>query len=322
MSKEIPFILNDPTTKNSHGFYVDTSGIDLDRFLKNPICLKDHSNKTKDVLGTWINLRVENGILKGTPKFDTKDPEGLEVVRKVENKTIKGSSLGLGIGVNKPAFKEIDGKLTLVASELKEISIVPVPSSGNAIALYDEEGTLLSDEAIQELCLSAQKSQKPFRTENMKEVTKHLQLSDDASGEAIVGAIKDIEVKLSDALKERDSYKTKFEGLEKEKTTKLQADFDAELALAKTDGRLDAKGEAALLELADNKLENALTFLMALPKRKSIADKLEDKEATLAAYDKMTWEELDKNEKLADLKLNHTEYYNERFKREFGKEPS
>ncbi|CAM1341742.1 HK97 family phage prohead protease [Tenacibaculum aestuarii] len=320
MSKKKTFTINDEAQKNSYGFYVQTSGIGTQRFLKNPICLADHSNKTKDVLGVWTELKETGVILSGIPNFDTKDPEGLEVVRKVEGGVIKGCSMG--IRFNPKDLKMINGKLMLTKCELTEVSIVAVPSNANAVVLYDNSGEVLSDEAIQELCLSAQKSQKPFRTENMKEVTKHLQLSDDASGEAIVGAIKGIEVKLSDALKERDSYKTKFEGLEKEKTTKLQADFDAELALAKKDGRLDAKGETALLELAENKLENALTFLLALPKRKTIKDNLEDEEATLAAFDKMTWEELDKNEMLADLKLNHTEYYNERFKREFGKEPS
>lgn len=321
MSKKKPFIFNDQNQKNGYGFYIQTSGIDTSRFLKNPICLADHSNKTKDVLGVWENLQEAGALLSGVPSFDTNDPEGKEVVRKVENGTIKGCSMG--IRFNPKDLKLIDGKLMLTKCVLTEVSIVAVPSNANSLVLYNTDGELLTDEAIQQLCLSAQKSQKTFnKNNNMEEVIAHLQLDENATGGAVLAAIKNIETKLSDALADRDSYKTKFEGLKSEKETALKSDFDAELALAKKDGRLDADGETALLELAENKLENALNFLKALPKRKTIAGNLETDEAKLAEFDKLTWDQLDEQEKLADLKLNHNDYYVQRFKQQFGKEPN
>jgi hypothetical protein len=320
MAKKIPFILNDPSVKNTHGFHVDTKGIVLERFLKNPICLKDHSNKTKDVLGTWVNLHVENDILKGHPQFDTQDQEGLEVVRKVENGTIKGSSLKLGLIGGKAAFKMIEDKLTLVSSELREISIVPVGSNGNTIALCDDEGTDLSDAEIQELCLSALEPQKPFKNDTMKLLTDYLQLADDADDAAILQAIKEVEVKLTEATSKRDEYKLKLEALEAEQATKLKAEFDTERELALKDGRLDATADAALIELAADKPENGLKFLKGLPKRKPIAANLQTEETVLAAYDKKTWDELDKEGLLLSLKRDHKAYYDARFKKEFQKE--
>ena len=317
MSKKIPFILNDPTTKNSHGFYVDTSGISLDRFLKNPVCLKDHSNKTQDVLGTWTNLHVENNILKGRPEFDTKDVEGLEVVRKVENRIIKGSSLGLGLGINKPNFKMIDGRLTLVSSELKEISIVPVGSSGNTISLYDEEGTLLSDDKIQEICLSAQKTLKTIKTTNMKLVTEHLQLADDAPDSVILAAVKEIEIKLAAANTAKNEIKLKYDGLVKEKEIVLKEEFKVELAAAQKDGRIDASAAPTFEKLAEANLADTLEAIKNLPKRASVTPELSEVELTLASFEKMTWDELDKGNHLVTLKANHKEYYQTRFKKQF-----
>lgn len=319
MSKNKPFVFNDETKKNSYGFYISTSGIDTTDFVRNPICLADHSNKTKDVLGTWSDLAVKVALLTGTPVFDTQNPEGLEVVRKVQSGTLKGCSMG--IRFSPKDLKMQDGKLMLTKCVLTEVSIVAVPSNSSAIVLYDTDGVLLSDEAVQQFCLSAQEPQKTFKTQNMKLLLTHLQLADGSTESAVLAAVKEIETKLSAITTERDNFKVKFEDLQAKHTAKLQATFDAELSLAKTDGRLDDKGETALLELAEDKLENALNFLKALPKRKAIKDNLENAQATLAAYDKMSWDELDKSERLAEIKLNHNEYYVERFKQQFGKEP-
>lgn len=68
------FICSDETL-NSYGFYVLTAGIDMRKFLQNPIMLWNHSRSygsKNDVLpiGRWENLKVEGGRLMADAVFD------------------------------------------------------------------------------------------------------------------------------------------------------------------------------------------------------------------------------------------------------------
>ena len=66
---------------NSYGSRVLTAGIDLTQYEKNPIVLYMHRRGRKEdmPIGIMTNLRVENGILYGTPKFvdDTEDERNI-----------------------------------------------------------------------------------------------------------------------------------------------------------------------------------------------------------------------------------------------------
>ncbi len=313
------FVFNDETVTNSYGFSVLTAGIDTSDFEKNPICLYDHCNTTKNVLGTWSDLQMKKGQLSGVPAFDTEDTDGKEVVRKVEKGTLRACSMGL-------FFKEEDmqvmgGKVVLTKCRLFEVSIVAVPSNANAIALYNESGEMLSDDSLKSLCLSLQGKQ-PTNNENMKELKLHLNLDETADATAVLQAVKGIETKLATATTERDNALAKVKQLEDEKTAQLKADFEADLDTAVKDGRLNADGKEDFLQLAGGNYETARKLLKALPKQKSIADELKDEKATLAKFDDMSWDELDKGDHLATLKAEHKEYYEQRFEQEFGKKPA
>lgn len=310
-----PFVLNDSNEKNSFGFYVLTSGISLTRFTSNPVMLNNHQNNTKDVLGKWVDVTVENELLKAIPEFDTEDIDGKEVVRKVLKGTIKGCSIG--IIFKKDDLKLIEGKLVLTKCILFEASIVAVPSNANAIALYNPDGELLSQDTVQQMCLSIQNQEPPKNNTTMKLLTKHLQLEENADESAILSAVQAIETAVKTKGNEYDALKLKYDALEQKETTRLQKEYDTEKALALTDGRLDAAGETALASLAENKLDAALAFLKALPKRKSISDDIDDPNTLLASFEKMSWDELDKGGLLAQLKAEHEDYYKERFKKEF-----
>lgn len=313
MPKPKLFILNDSNEKNSYGFYVLTEGISLKRFNENPVCLNDHRNNTKDVLGKWVNVAVEGSLLKALPEFDTEDLDGKEVVRKVLKGTIKGCSIG--IYFKKEDLQLVDGKLVLLKCELFEVSIVAVPSNANAIALYSQEGELIPEATIQKMCLSIQKPLNKNTT--MKLINAHLQLNENAEETAVLAAIKEIEAAVTTKGNEYEALKLKYEALQTKETARLQAEYDTEKALALTDGRLDAAGETALATLAENKLDAALSFLKALPKRKSVQEDIEDDKTLLASFNKMSWDELDKGGHLNTLKLNHEDYFKERFKKEF-----
>lgn len=313
MSKKT-FTFNDETQKNSYGFYVLTSGIDTKRFESNPVCLNNHSNNTKDVLGKWKEIKKEGTLFLGVPDFDTEDTDGKEVVRKVVNGTINGCSMGLRF--NPKDLKLIDGKLILTKCELMEVSIVAVPSNANSIVLYNDNEERLTDSQIQELCLSATK--KTEISNNMKQITTHLQLAEGSAESAVLEAIKSIESKLSAVTTERDSFQTKYETLQNQQTQKLQAEYDAEKAIALTDGRLDADSVKHFDKSAETNLSNALDLLKTLPKRKTVKEQLgDDADSPLL---KLSWEELDKQEKLSELKALDLSAFKEKYKAKFNKE--
>ncbi|MCW0509508.1 HK97 family phage prohead protease [Riemerella anatipestifer] len=306
------FILNDETKINSKGFRVLNSGINLTRFLDNPVCLNNHSNNTKDVLGSWENLSVEGSHLTASPEFDTEDPDGKEVVRKVNAGKIKACSIGIFIEPN--GMELINDELVVTKCELFEASIVAVPSNANAIALYNEHGEILSDEEVTSLCLSAKNQQSKLNT--MKQVIAYLQLDANADETAIIGAVKAIEAKLTASENEKATLKAENEALKKAESDRKKALLTAEVEQAVKDGRLDEAGKAPILEMAH---DSAMALLKALPKRKSVSEQLKGDEEKLAAFDKMTWDELDKGNHLASLKADYPDYFAERKKRQFGK---
>lgn len=318
MSKAPLFVVSDEAVLNSYGFCVLTSGINTEeRFKDNPICLNNHNNDTRHVLGSWIDIEVKDGKLYMRPVFDTKDPDGVEVVRKVLSGTIKASSIGI-------MFDPVDmvllnDRLTLTKCILFEVSIVAVPSNANAIALFNMAGQQLSEQEIKSLCLSIQ-PEKHFNNNTMKLLTAHLQLAENATEEAILSAIKAVELKLTESQNTNATLKTEIETLKSAAKEKNTAELTAELEAAVKDGRIDEAGKAPILELAH---ESAMKLLKSLPKRKSVANEIEAGEKTPEEmYGKLSWSELDKTNKLHKLKTDFPDYYAERFEQHFGKKPS
>lgn len=318
MSKAPLFVVSDEAVLNSYGFCVLTSGINTEeRFKDNPICLNNHNNDTRHVLGSWIDIEVKDGKLYMRPVFDTKDTDGVEVVRKVLSGTIKASSIG--IMFDPVDMVLINGRLTLTKCILFEVSIVAVPSNANAIALFNMAGQQLSEQEIKSLCLSIQ-PEKHFNNNTMKLLTTHLQLAENATEEAILSAIKAVELKLTESQNTNATLKTEIETLKSAAKEKNTAELTAELEAAVKDGRIDEAGKAPILELAH---ESAMKLLKSLPKRKSVANEIEAGEKTPEEmYGKLSWSELDKTNKLGKLKADFPDYYAERFEQHFGKKPA
>lgn len=318
-----PFIINDENKQNSYGFKVKTEGINTaERFDGNPVCLNNHNNDTKSVLGKWKDYRKDGALFLGLPDFDTEDPEGKEVVRKVKNETIKAVSMGIFFDPKDMVL--LDGELWLLKCVLYEVSIVAVPSNANAIMLYNiTDGKPYTETEIKQMCLSLQHPENHKQESDMKLVIAHLQLSENANEEAVLAAVKAVEGKLTVAVNDKNALQLKYDALVAENEAKLKAEFDAELAQAVKDGRLDEAGKAPVEQMVlSSGYEQGMNLLKVLPKRNPIADKLNTKgaEAQLAAFDKMSWSELDKGNHLATLKADNPEYFKERFEAHFKKE--
>lgn len=201
------FVISDENVLNDRGFRVMTSGIRLERFSKNPICLFMHSRpsrwdlKSDSVLaiGTWENLKVENGQLIGTPVFDEGDEFAKRIMDKVEKGIYRMCSPGLEpITTSSDAQYLLPGQRyeTVVDSELIEISIADIGSNPNSLALYrvDEKNELvcLSAEnitlAVPVLAPEEPQTQNVF---NMKKIALALGMSENATEDEMVARIKE-----------------------------------------------------------------------------------------------------------------------------------
>jgi phage head maturation protease len=138
-----PFAFNDETIENTYGFSIVTSGIDLTRFLKNPVMLSDHYNSNWNVIGKWFDVKKEASVLSGLPDFDTEDTDTAVIAGKVERGYINACSMG--IIFDRENLTVVAGKVILTKCELVEVSIVPVPSNANAVRLMHADGKLMEE---------------------------------------------------------------------------------------------------------------------------------------------------------------------------------
>lgn len=311
------FVLNDENVTNSYGFRVLTAGINLDRFRSNPVILNNHSNHTKDVLGMWDEITSEGKLLTAESEFDTEDPDGKEVVRKVQKGLLKAASIG--IRIEPENLKNINGDLVVTQCELMEASIVAVPSNANAIVLYASDDRMMTEQEIKSLCLDVQ-TINPFENHTkMKIVLSHLQLAETATETEILEAVKTIEAKLTASETEKNNLQAKltaFENAEKERQTTL---LNAEIETAIKDGRIDAGSKEHFKNL---EAETSLEILKNLPKRTPVTEQIENEGGASEKYAKLSWEELRKQNKLEALKADNYELYEQKFEEKFGTKPS
>jgi len=145
------FILTDDSI-NSYGFRVLTSGINLDRFRKNPILLWMHlrdegSPEWCDYkpIGHWEDIVYDEkaGTLSAVPYFDLTDDLSKQICAKVEEGTINATSIGFRIietSEDKQYLLPGQTRATVTKSEIMECSLVDIPANANAVRLYDSKG--------------------------------------------------------------------------------------------------------------------------------------------------------------------------------------
>lgn len=131
----LEFVLSDATV-DSYGDIVDPSGWDLSRFRKNPIALFGHSSAYP--IGTWENVRVEAGKLKGRLIFAKEGTSARidELRRLVEQKILRAVSVGFRPIEAEPLDPQRPyGPQKYKRQELLETSLVSVPANPAALSL-------------------------------------------------------------------------------------------------------------------------------------------------------------------------------------------
>lgn len=135
------FLISDESL-NSHKFWTRTEGIDLSLVKKNCPCFYDH--RTWEIpLGHWENHRIENGKWFADLLIDGANDEEKEYIRKIENKDLQCASYGADpIEWKQNMAVPTSGEIALALWNSKpfEISLLPLPSNENSIALRNASG--------------------------------------------------------------------------------------------------------------------------------------------------------------------------------------
>ena len=196
---------------NSYGSRVLTAGIDLTQYKKNPVLLFMHRRGRKEdmPIGIMTDLRMENGILYGTPKFDDDTEDERNISKKWDRGTLRMLSAGLDVleWSEDPAML-VAGQTrpTVTKSKLIEVSVVDIGSNDDAlqVGLYHEGKllTLAAGEECDHLPLLSramraetdttqdnEKSQHNTQNSNMEKILLKLGLASGATEDEAVAAI-------------------------------------------------------------------------------------------------------------------------------------
>lgn len=171
------FVVSDES-KNSYGFTILTDGINTEPFERNPVMFYMH-NREKGIVGRWDNIRKEGKQLLADAVFDDSTELGVQVKKQVENGFLRCAS----IGVENVVKESLNGVETVVKCDLKEISIVDIPSNGNAVKLYKKGG-----KCVYKLCDLDTMQDSDLRTQ----ILSLLGLADDATDNNVLDAIKSL----------------------------------------------------------------------------------------------------------------------------------
>lgn len=327
------FLCSDESV-NTYGFRLLTSGGKLDRFLANPVMLYSHDDEK--VIGRWEDTVIRDGKLFSVPHFDSEDPEAAKIEGKVKRGMLRMCSVGTipkKVVLDSSLLTNGEPTPTVTEWELREISITPFGANKNAIMLYDQhtgEKIDLSDRgAILRLCDNYPENQLIIK--NM-ELNKILNLSDKATDVEIATAVQAI-ITERDSLKEDKTNLTAraeaaegkvlaFEEKEKE-TLRREAITLTDVAIAQ--GRINASARATYLALFDKDHEGAKAALAAIPQRRSAKDTIgAGQVANMTAREKyanLSWDELDRQELLINLKAQDPTLYAEKYEEKFNRKP-
>ncbi len=236
---EHDFIVCDNTV-NRYGWRLLVAGIELDGFLKNPVCLVQHFTYSMPV-GKWKNLRVEGEELKGTVEFDRNDEDAVKLYWKYKDGFMNAVSLNI-LPIEESDEKDMllatQKYPTVIKSELLEISLVTLPGQKNAVKLSTPEG----GEYKLNLITTNQKTNMAKEEKTIEQLNEELDAQKKLNAENLVlrhkerGVVQDGEV---DSLKELalSNYTAVSKMLDarnpapKEDNTSAEAKADALVAL-------------------------------------------------------------------------------------------
>lgn len=268
------FVLNDERVTNSYGFKVLSAGIDLTRFVTNPVMLDGHNQSNQSVIGSWENIILEDGKLLAEPRFDMDDENAKKIAGKVERGIIKGASMGIAFHREDLTYE--GGNVVLKKCSLFEASIVAVPSNANALRLQ-MDGVEITEEEIKELCLSFPKTN-PNNVHMKLQLTQLALVALGMSASTKELSADEIESAILALSKSRDELKEKLTLSEEQLSAYVAKEKAQREALtvqmlddAIKSGKITADKRQTFADLAAQNFELAKATLEGIPAKKSFS---------------------------------------------------
>ena len=270
--------------KNSHGFRVRTSGVDLSGFNANPLLLFMHQRpegkRNDEVLppGYWEDLQLVENKITGLPLFDETDDFAMKLFNKVENNVLKSVSAGL-IALE---WSEIKGERWLEKSRLFEVSLCDIGSNKEAMAvvLYDEQEQTVTLSQSFNTQKPESKSKTDMKTIELSESTIGLlKLAEGDDATKAHAAVQEL-VSLTETQKgEIVTLKAEKEAAEKKFTDAEAAGKKAEMVALVTkaqevDRKITKDQVPHYLKLAEEAPESTKALLASMPPNPTVASQI------------------------------------------------
>lgn len=311
--KKKSFVLTDESV-NSYGYRVLTSGLGREQFQRNPVMLYAHDNY-KMPIGTWENIREEDGRLLADARFDEGDGFAVEVRRKVEAGVIRCCSIGFDV----LEVVQADGDVPTVSKgELYECSICAIGANRNAMLLTaGEAGITPTLKAGTRMTLTHVQGPVPGEGDNNNRNINPLNSSsmteqERTQMEQLQQQVQQLNQNVQNLTKERDDARESLKEVR-------DAEVEALLGAAVKDGRIGETEKEQWRELLSVTPESAKAALAKLNPRTSLSQALEQGKGK-GEYAGKSWQELDRAGKLAAYKAHDPEGFKALYKETFGAE--
>lgn len=319
------FVLHDESV-NTRGFRMLTSGANLEEFIKNPVMLLNHNDWAMPI-GRWENIRKEGGKILADAVFDEADERAREVSRKVEGNFIRMASIGAWPPEEtSDAFDlMIHGQSlpTVTKWTVREASIVTIGSNHNALCFYDRQSKQPISLKDEKDVIRLMDNTNHKTSNKMSILATLLKLSDGATEADCVSAVQRV-ISDNDRLKQENvTLKDAVDKAAKERKENEKKQAVVLVDAAVKEGRIDANGKDTYLALFDKDFASASAALAAIPKRAGVAAQIAGASQTvdLGDWKNKTWEELDKADKLVELRDQYPDLYDQKFEQRFGVKP-
>jgi HK97 family phage prohead protease len=193
----------------SNGYIVKTDGIDLTRFLANPVLLLNH-DESKPPIGRVENINKEDGKLIGELIFDLDDPDAVKIKKKFEGKFMKGLSPRF-LAPKADLSNNAEGVPIYAKSEMVELSAVTIPANKGSIAF---SGDVPEGSEILTFNIDFQKINKTEEPK-MKQLYMALGIAAEAKEDEAVRKVDDLKNQISAKDGEIADLKNKIEDINK-----------------------------------------------------------------------------------------------------------
>ena len=303
------FVFSDENVLNMYGYRVMTDGIDVSQYEKNSIVLYIHKRgEPKDVIGKASNLRKQNGQLLADVEIDVEEEHAKTINGKIERGYIKMGSI-FAIPVEESTEEDVllpgQKYATVTKSKLIELSIVDIGGNDNALKLSAAHPDNLKLTAVH----SKQENM------NLKTIALSLELGTDATEDAVVSKIKEIQLNADNLKQERDQLKADLDAV---RSTEINKILDEAVALNLVPEALKDSQKKALESDFENQSKVMLGLIKDARKKKEkdqkqgIVTDFVDGQGGASDDDKLSFDYLQKHDpaKLKQIKEESPERYN------------